>query len=139
FCRDLRAALEGFERVLFLVDDNIFIRPFRMEDVAGALHASPSAVGFSLRLGRNISRCYPLGDSAQQLPPAEEVTPGILRYPWAEAIHDFGYPLEVSSSVYRMTDIGPEIARMNGVKNPNQLEELLDAGKPRFGESHPHL
>ena len=139
FCCDLLSAIEGFEQVMFLVDDNVFIRPFRLQDVTAALQASPSAIGFSLRLGRNISRCYPLGDAAQHLPPSEKIAPGILKYSWTEAIHDFGYPLEVSSSVYRMSDIGPMIARMPGVRNPNQLEELLVAGKPQFGDSHPHL
>ncbi len=139
FCRDLNTAIKGFEQVLFLVDDNIFIRPFRLEEVTAALQASPSAVGFSLRLGRNISRCYPLGDARQDLPPSDEISRGILKYKWTTAIHDFGYPLEVSSSVYRMSDIGPVIARLPGVSNPNQLEELLNAGKPHFGDSHPHL
>ena len=67
-----RAASQTPNHVLFLVDDALFVRPFRLEVAAQALDSNADALGFSLRLGRNTSNCYVLG-RAQALPEFEPI------------------------------------------------------------------
>ncbi|MBM4147173.1 MAG: glycosyltransferase, partial [Nitrospira sp.] len=59
--------LEQFNYVLFLSDDTIFIRNFNLKEAADSLKNNEDALGFSLRLGKNTTYCYPL-DSEQRLP-----------------------------------------------------------------------
>src|SRR3972149_1807443 len=99
-------AIRGYTDVLFLVDDNIFVRDFYFADIIGNLEENHNALGFSMRLGKNTVHCYPL-NTKQNLPVFTSVDKGILKYDWVKAEHDFGYPLEVSSSVYRVRDILP--------------------------------
>ena len=153
FHEDLQAAISGFSYVLFMVDDNLCVRRFRLAAIVSALEAEALAIGFSLRLGRNIELCYSYNDTPQQMPPAEEVSPGnvdslegdsdsagkMLRFPWGGAPLDFGYPMEVSSSVFRVQQILSITATGERIKHPNGLEERLDAGKARFAQSHPDL
>lgn len=129
------------ERVLFLVDDNIFVRDFYMEDIVKALAVNPDALGCSLRLGKNTTYCYSLNRS-QAVPSMTRTlsTSGdsIVSYRWPGTEADFGYPLEVSSSVYRCADI-LEILRDLPFSNPNSLEGLLSQQAQRFTASKPKL
>ncbi|WP_136514980.1 glycosyltransferase [Geomonas edaphica] len=139
--RDFRgeviSLLEQGEYVLWLVDDNIFVRDFSIEPIVAALASTPSALGFSLRLGENTTYCYSL-DKAQRLPEFSEPQEGICLYDWREAEHDFGYPLEVSSSVYRTSDILPFL-RSFPFSGPNALESRMAERTAHFRASHPHL
>jgi hypothetical protein len=106
--------------VLFLVDDSIFCRPFSIASATRALDARPRAIGFSLRLGRNTTYCYSL-DSQQLVPQLADIGHGVFAFDWTSAECDFGYPLEVSSSIYS----GPRVARVLAglsFSNPNTLE-----------------
>jgi glycosyltransferase involved in cell wall biosynthesis len=137
FRSDLIKILGASESVLFVVDDNLFIRNFTATEMVEALMEHPQAVGFSMRLGRNTTFCYPL-NKTQALPPFETVTPEILSYDWTRADCDFNYPLEVSSSVYRTADVLPWL-REKPFKNPNTLEGEFAARAPHFQASHPRL
>lgn len=124
--------------VLFLVDDNIFVRDFRLQEVVETLEGHPDLIGFSLRLGENTTYCYSHG-RPQALPPFASIKPHIVKYPWSQADGDFGYPLEISSSVYRSRDILPLVMGLP-FHNPNSLEGRLAfqakdfrAGRPRLG------
>lgn len=115
--------------VLFLVDDNIFCRPFSVVPATRALDARPQAIGFSLRLGLNTTYCYAL-DSQQRVPQLAAIGDGVFAFDWTSAECDFGYPLEVSSSIYR----GPQVARvLDGLRfsNPSTLEGSLAEGARR--------
>ncbi len=125
------------ETILFLVDDNLFVRDFSLAGIAEALEMNPQALGFSLRLGRNTAYCYPL-DKPQMLPEFERAVGNVLKYRWVDAEHDFGYPLEVSSSAYRKSDILPPLAEQR-FKNPNELELVLSSLAAGFRTSHPEL
>ncbi|UZP66894.1 glycosyltransferase [Desulfovibrio mangrovi] len=109
--------------VLFLVDDNIFYRDFSLQEVLGFLEAQPEALGFSLRLGRNTTYCH-TQDAPQTMPLHEALDKKVLRCRWKGADFDFGYPLEVSSSVYRSGHI---LALLHDMpfSNPNLLEAGL--------------
>lgn len=124
----MRRTLPRF--ILFLVDDNLFVRDFRLVDCIAALSEAPDALGFSLRLGRNTTWCY--AHAQPQALPAFRPGPGeTLSFDWTRAEADFHYPLEVSSSIYRIADLLPFLSSMR-FANPNQLEGGLAASTSRF-------
>ncbi|HEY0733511.1 MAG TPA: DUF6065 family protein [Herpetosiphonaceae bacterium] len=43
------------DQLLFLVDDNVFVRSFRLAEIRQALVEHPETIGFSLRLGANVT------------------------------------------------------------------------------------
>lgn len=115
--------------VMFLVDDNLFVRDFSIRTVIDSLAQNPDCLCFSLRLGKNIDFCYPTS-SPQSIPPFVELADDVLKFNWTSSINDFAYPLEVSSSIYRIRDILPFLNYWS-FNNPNTLETVL-AGKKRF-------
>jgi hypothetical protein len=123
--------------VLFLVDDNIFVRDFYIFDVINTLSTNLDAVGFSLRLGTNTTYCYTL-KKAQTLPQFINITDKILKFDWTNSDADFGYPLEISSSVYRVKDILPLIFSVP-FENPNTLEGHLAQKNKKFRNRLPNL
>src|SRR5438445_3512461 len=58
FKGDLLSLIKPSRFLLFLVDDNIFVREFSLEDAVVQFQATPQALAFSLRLGRNTSYSY---------------------------------------------------------------------------------
>jgi hypothetical protein len=137
FRRDVRRAVRAGRFVLFLVDDAIFVREFRIADGVAILESNERVLGVSLRLGRNTTHCYPI-DRPQALPTFRELPGGLLSWDWASAEHDFGYPLEVSSSLYRAADLEPLLARLR-FRNPNTLEGMMARSAHRFGARRPEL
>jgi hypothetical protein len=122
---------------MFLVDDNIFVRDFYLGDLVAALDSMPDALGVSLRLGQNTTYCY-AHDHAQQLPELIAQPGGLLKFKWINAEFDFGYPLEVSSSIYRAKEIIPLVCGMN-FRNPNDLEGHLAAHIGWYKSKFPFL
>ena len=138
FRADLINIIRESDYVLFVVDDNVFIAPFTLGAVVDSLEAKPQALGFSLRLGKNINYCYPLA-CPQQAPAMSDLGDRVRLFTWVGAEHDFGYPLEVSSSVYRTKDLLPAIEADPAMRNPNWLEAQLDRLKQNFAKTHPQL
>lgn len=123
--------------LLFLVDDNIFVRDFTLDLVARKLAAYPRALGFSLRLGSNTTDCY-WRNTAQSVPPMADAGDGVCLFTWAGSDGDFNYPLEVSSSVYRASEIVPLLHRL-AFRNPNLLETGMARQASRFAAHKPEL
>lgn len=123
--------------ILFLVDDNIFVGDFLLDPMMQILCQNLKALGFSLRLGRNTNISYSANEP-QPLPVFSPVCEGILQFRWVEASHDFGYPLEVSSSLYLNSPIVPFLASV-AFRNPNELEAAIASRTSVFRESHPVL
>jgi hypothetical protein len=123
--------------IFFLVDDNLFVRPFRLQAVIHALDFLPKTLGFSLRLGRNTTYAYML-DSSQELPEFEEFDNEILKYDWPRAQGDYNYPLEVSSSIFRTAQILPLLASI-AFGNPNSLEGGMATRSRWFAKEFPSL
>jgi hypothetical protein len=123
--------------ILFLVNDNIFVRDYSMDEVIQALKSLPDALGFSLRLGRNTCNCY-TWNAPQTLPSFTQARPDILSYCWKGADLDFGYPLEVSSSVYRARMIVPLVATRR-FHQPNKLKSRLAECSDFLSEHYPNL
>jgi glycosyltransferase involved in cell wall biosynthesis len=137
FKQQVTDIVAGCANILFLVDDNIFVMDFRVADVLAALSTNPQAIGFSLRLGPNTVRCF--NKSADMPRPAfEPAGENILKYDWRTCQHDFGYPLEISSSVYRSSEIAPLLKAID-FANPNILEGTIAANKQLFAEDRPYL
>ena len=137
FKRDLQTLLREAESVLFVVDDTVFVRDFSFAEAADTLRRSPEVLGFSLRLGRNTTNCYSM-NQPQKLPEFEAAEGGWLRYRWVEAEHDFGYPLELSSSIYRGAEMRSLLDALE-FRNPNTLEDAMSRQAERFRQSQPFL
>jgi len=129
--------LSTTKEVLFLVDDNIFVDEFSIKDIVGLLRKNERVLGFSLRLGRNTTICYPI-NTIQGLPHFYTVDDKFLMYRWVNADYDFAYPLEVSSSIYRVNDIEPIIKNCE-YNSPNTLEAVLAMNSRNFYEKNPLL
>jgi len=123
------ASMAGYEYVLFLVDDNIFVRDFSIGNIIDSLITNPDALGFSLRLSTNTTYCYPLRLD-QELPEFTIIDHEFLKFDWTSGQHDFGYPLEISSSIFRVKDIMAVLH--HSFVNPNMLEVHLDNNKTAF-------
>ncbi len=123
--------------VLWLVDDNIFVRNFTLSTYRDLLQSYRQALGYSLRLGQNTSYCYSL-DMKQAIPGFTPIAVSAYAFDWTTAEADFGYPLEVSSSLYRTADLLPLLESLS-FNNPNTLESGLAALSSSFKNSHPYL
>ncbi|MCX6135379.1 MAG: glycosyltransferase [Ignavibacteriales bacterium] len=137
FKTDLLSMIGSYDAVMFLVDDNVFIRRFSTNTAVENLRRNPDALGFSLRLSTNTQYCY-MVNKPQSVPDRFECAPGILKYQWTQAELDFGYPLELSSSIYRSADLLPLLGELQ-FKNPNTLEMSLDAWKLSFSKRQSFL
>lgn len=124
------------EHVLFLVDDTIFVRRWSPVSCDKQLRANGGTIGYSLRLGMNTSYCYPLARD-QRIPPTVG-WPSMITWDWTCADGDFGYPLELSSSVYRTQDILAALSTYK-FRNPNELEVVLSELGTRTLKMRPWL
>ena len=120
----------------FLVDDTIFIDEFYVADMVDALtyHHNEYVLGASLRLGINTTYCYPL-DQTQEVPVLVNGWYGLSKFDWTKAEHDFNYPLELSSSLYRLKDLR-SILENGCYNNPNELEYLLSINSGIFHKNY---
>jgi len=131
------ADVHSEKHLLFLVDDSIFVRPIRLTEAQSVLRSTPEALGFSLRIGRNTTYCYSLS-RAQALPRFDEVANGVLKFIWQGADGDFGYPLEISSSMY---DLRLAQHLIGGLKfdSPSSLESEMSLRARQFSRRQPAL
>ncbi len=137
FKRDVLALARTAEQILFLVDDNLFVRRFSFNECSDALIRHTDVLGVSLRLGENTRYCYSL-DRPQSTPGFHELEGSMLKFTWPGQDCDFGYPLEVSSSLYRAADLLPLLERLD-YADPNGLEAGLAANVGLFYGHRPAL
>jgi hypothetical protein len=123
FKQQLLLNIAYYPFIFFMVDDCMFVKSFLLEEVVSAIDANPDVLGFSFRLGRNTTYCYSM-DRPQQLPAFQELGNGFVKFHWASGEYEFGYPLEVSSSMYRTKDLFILLAE-SPFHNPNTLESQL--------------
>jgi hypothetical protein len=110
--------------VMFVVDDCIFTRAYSINRIASFLDICDGVLGFSLRLGKNTDVCYPIREK-NDIPYILMLSKEIGAFSWRQAGKgDFSYPLELSSSVYRVKDLKPLLEGLN-YNTPNSLEWLL--------------
>ena len=139
FCKDTISAIRGqvqqngqrpafFEFwdptlfTVFLVDDSIFFRPFNLDLVCQVLRSDRAILNFSLRLGENINYSYIRQRKVKQ--PIFNQAGKYHTYNWRGKDAEFGYPMDISSSVYRSVDI---LYLLNTISfhSPNSLEGNL--------------
>ena len=123
--------------VFFIVDDTIFTSPFFLEEIKQSLVDNPDALGFSLRLGLNTNYCYML-DTEQNIPNYEVVGDNKIKFRWVESQYDFGFPLELSSSIYRSQQLLPIMLKL-WYRNPNTLEMELHNRRQLYAHEFPCL
>ncbi len=129
--------VSAHSHVLFTVDDNLFIQHFSLRSTKEMLDTHPHALGFSLRLGRNITYSY-IKDKQQRLPEFEHVADRYLRFDWTRSEDYFAYPLEVSSSTYRLKQILPLLIRTR-FRGPNSLEAQMSTQVDSFRSVFPQM
>lgn len=122
--------------VLLLVDDCVFVRGFSLEELSRLLWKDAQAIGVSLRLGFNTKWCYTRNQS-QQMPRFRSYG-GYLSYRWLGEAGDFGYPLELSSSLFRLNDVMP-LLRWLPYNNPNRLEQGMAQLSRFYSNARPIL
>jgi len=124
FKTDLLNIVHDKSVILFCTDDTIFTEDFLLANIISNLDGNLDCLGFSLRLGFNTGHCFPYGKS-QDIPATTKIENGVAnKYNWQSAQLDFGYPLELSSSAYRLEDI-MEILDNCDYHNPNSLEDSM--------------
>jgi hypothetical protein len=124
FKDDLNNLLLNCKYVMFVVDDNIFINKFRLDRVLYLLNHFENCIGFSLRLGHNTQYCYPLNKNQKLKDDYFDVGSDCIFYKWQSQDADYGYIMEVSSSLYNYKDIQYFI-KYGSYNNPNQLESVM--------------
>lgn len=122
---------------LFCVDDCIFVKPFAFNQIVDAIEKTPKTIGFSLRLGTNTNYCY-MKDVVPRQPKFYLLCENILYFEWERAEHDFGYPLEISSSVYRASTLLPLILILY-FSTPNMLESKMASISRWYAGRFPYL
>jgi hypothetical protein len=127
FRNDLIVEALDSDYVLFLVDDTLFTDKFYLADARYLLEDNENLLAFSYRLGNNITYCYPMRCS-QRRPAFFPLGDGFYQSNWNFGQYDWGYPYDISSTMYRTDDIR-YIAEKITFQNPNQFEAVLDAVK----------
>jgi len=123
--------------VMFVTDDTIFTRNFSVKEIVDTLSDNETCIGFSLRLGGNTTYCY-MQDKNQNIPEMEFINDRILKYNWVGKEGDFGYPLELSSSVYGIPAI-MVLLTSKGYTNPNSLETAMYQSLAYYTKTSPDI
>jgi GR25 family glycosyltransferase involved in LPS biosynthesis len=127
FFRDVKDIISRRIYTMFVVDDTIFNRPFYLSDGCEVLSTDFDVLSFSYRLGSNVRYSY-INDYPFQTP--EEYSKpaypaNIVKVNWTAQLPyiDFGYPFEISSSMYRTVDL-LRLFELSptGWDNPNYFE-----------------
>jgi|SRR3989344_6961277 len=104
------------EYVMFLVDDDVMIEPFKEYDpLFEEFKKNQDIICLSLRLAPHY----------QGAPAFKNNT-----WEWRGLKHDWGYPMSVSANIFRKRDILPTMSS-GSFDMPNDLEVLLRKNPPR--------
>jgi hypothetical protein len=120
--RVLRSTREPF--TMMLTDDTVFLQRPDMQSACATLADHPKALVFSLRLGENTTWCYMLG-TAQVAVGMVHHGPAVLEWCVGLSTGDFAYPFDLSSSIYRTSDLVRWANTLGRFRNPNELEATL--------------
>lgn len=124
---DLLLPDEGY--ICFFTDDDVLYQRTSFQ-TAEFLLDNKDVIAFSLRLGLNTTRCYPL-DRDQTVPRPVAIGAGTMQWEWPRADADFGYPLSLDGHVMRAKDVR-SLLRNERYLNPNELEQILAVGAGRL-------
>jgi hypothetical protein len=114
----------GNELTAFLVDDDVFRRPYSLRaPEIEALRRDPTLSCVALRLAPGIDYTYPLDRVTPPPPFGADRT-----WRWAEGDGYWNYPMSLDGHVFRTAEILPLLAALD-YANPNSLESEL-ASRP---------
>ena len=108
--------------MFFLVDDQVFIRPFNLNDI---IHKMRKKIFFSMRLGACITD---FGIYHERLfPKYEKLQEDYLMWKWRENLYqkDWGYQFSVDGTVYRTLDVVRATMSIS-FKAPNSFEDNMN-------------
>ncbi len=134
FCMALRQTLDtAATTYLFLVDDQVFLRPFRLGPILQQFaQAGRDCATVSLRLhpGVNYSYCF------RTHSPARTLDPATLRVRWADEPNnsDWSVVMSLDGNLYRREDVLP-ILNETEYANPCFLEHQLVKHTPFAADS----
>jgi hypothetical protein len=132
FRDDVRRLLECLpcSRILFLVDDIVFIEPFAFADF---LAFDPLKFIPTLRLGRGLTECYTRGQPQVEPPyvPGVVSDPRLIAWRWKDGEHDYGFPLSVDGQIYSRREMAI-IAKYSDFQAPNTFENALQVFNREF-------
>jgi hypothetical protein len=132
FREDLLDLLGGIRsgKVMFLVDDILFIRPVKMEDF---LRFSTQHFVPSLRMGEHLRFSYTM----QREQPLPEFVDGVVAdsdkrcWLWERGVLDWNYPLSVDGHLFSTGEMRLLAERCH-FHNPNSFEADLQRYRPLF-------
>ncbi len=113
--------------ILFAVDD-IVVKDAIDLAACIALLEQTGAYGFYLRLGKNLSHCYPV-NAHQPLPLFNDIADGICAWQFSSGTLDWKYPHTVDMTLYKKADV-LEYFETLSYNQPNTLESVW-AGRGR--------
>lgn len=128
----------SFKFISFQCDDNLYIRDFSFSKATQILSENELIFAHSFRLGKNVKYSY-TRNSPELQPVFHSLGQGVLQFDWTKMEpRGFGYPLEVSASVYRCNHILPLLLNHQNWVVGN-IESYLSKQRKRFSKSFPFL
>lgn len=125
-----------YDAIMFVVDDTLFYRDFNLAMCVHHLFTNPKVLGFSLRLGHNVTWSHIINKNIEH-PSFSKLVDNYFKFTWPGKDRDFGYPLEVSSSIYRTCDVRSFLKEVKG--DPGAIEGYLSQQKKHFRNTMPEL
>lgn len=123
---DVLEALTG-ELCMFMVDDQVWQRPWEFSHRALAPLADRRILCLSLRLSPAIDYCFSM--NLRTAPPfftAWDTWGDWITWRWKGRVGDWGYPMSIDSHVFRTAELRPCLERLRW-DHPNSLESAMAA------------
>lgn len=140
YTKDVIKVVSSVPYILFLVDDVVFYRPFKLSDGCKLLTNNDEVLSFSYRLGGNITYSY-INNINTSTPKEYDIASNVVLVDWTNKLPytDFGYPFEISSSMYRSSDVLRMMSLSDsGWASPNYYEltgtEIVRSHVKDFGK-----
>ena len=114
------------DRILFTPDDALWIRETNIEEIC----AYNKKFIPSLRMGKHLKVCHPVGNKEQRLPDFIEKEEKCI-WRWGDGEYDWGYPLALDTSVFITSEIY-EMANSVDLRSPTSFETNIQIFKSRF-------
>jgi hypothetical protein len=112
----------GQKFCVFFVDDILIKDHIDFNVPCGVLTDNPAILNFSLRLGTNLTFCYPVNSS--QAVPDGNINSQMFIWNWKDSQYDWNYPFSVDGHVFRRSDLEGWSSHLS-FKTPNQFESKL--------------
>lgn len=100
----LKTISNSEEYFSFFLDDDIIYRKIDYKNIVSEISSDDDVVCFSLRLGKNVTKCYTLGGVENVMHDMEEKD-NIMKWDWSLHYLDFGYPFAMDGHIFRKKDI----------------------------------